>query len=595
MTLIKKIKTQADLTTCQAILPHQTMDDVEEHIYRFYCDAENQLRCGLARTQVAELGALSRLRGRTKYEGCYWVSNALLSGDCACTAELSIVWETATYNVTFTATLAFVRQECSERLFSELFNQKDEIDAEDFQAFFRQRLETLQAQVREIVEAQAKGTPQPSMKDCVTAALTEALAAVYPEFTCALRGVPTFEEILSEAALQQFEDDKKRAADARELELLREKLDHELAKDALDQKKKEALHDFYMREINREIEKKQKEVELRVELETEEVKIRKMKEQMELEIRQAKEQVMLDCQKLESERNLVKLQEEMAHAQSMQEKTRLRIETEKAEAELQEALAKSRANQKEQQAREELIQYAAELEKAKLQSKIAQEEADRQALALRIKSLEGLLASPETLTLVDMVGLPEETLGEARYLPALVVAKIKSQFKKSPIRMRKNAVVESTSRSPMLGKKPKALRINDSLSFDITCDREGYLTTLCFGTGGDISVLVPNCFDPVAKVTPGKHAIPSETDKLLPQADLDELGIGFYECGPKGFEQFISVITPTPMIDADLIPDPDEPSFVELDEDDFRAFMDKLYALPKDSWSAGYVSFYVEE
>ncbi len=585
MTLIKKIKSTDDLEVCKAILPPHTMDDVENHIYYFYVTGDGKLTCLQAKKDIADIGRFGKLLGRTKYEGCYWVSNNLLAGVCRCSADISIVWRRqSSFSVNFEVGMKLMPSQCSDRIFAELFNRNDEVCLSDLQCVFNSRIDALQSAVNARLDGLADKDGLPSCQDCVTDVLQSELSVIFPEFVCSFHGAPVLEEILSPAEKQQFEDEIKRAADERELQLIRERVENELAREDLAQSKKEAVHAYYLRELEREMEKRKRNTELAIAHET-----------AELEIQKAKEQFLLDVRKIEAEHNSIRIQEELAQAKTAHECLKLEHEAKLAEEKLQEALAETRKNQKDCQAQEELIQFKTELEKAKILSEKAKVDSERKYYELRILSLEKMFASPETLSVVDIVGLPVEKLGQERYLPSFVLSKIKDQSKRSPIGLRKDAIRESCSRSPVMGKRPKAIKIGDTLSFIIECNRAGYLTVLCFGTGGDISVLVPNCFDKIGRFTPGRHSIPSSDDSLFPQSKLDEHGIEFYEMGPAGQERFIAVVTSEPLIDRALLPSPDEPDFLTLNSEGYRQFIDKHYALPEDAWSAGYVQFYVEE
>jgi hypothetical protein len=144
---------------------------------------------------------------------------------------------------------------------------------------------------------------------------------------------------------------------------------------------------------------------------------------------------------------------------------------------------------------------------------------------------------------------------------------------------------------PRLDNQVDHLEINQSLQFEFTTSRAGYVTVLNIGTSGKVWLHVPNFHvspDRARLEAPGQRSVPGP--ELLPR----ELIRAYYEGGPPGDEHMIVIVSEQPLAEAAWVrrSSPGDP-LVHLSETEVAKLTSRLAALRPASWTAGVLSFVV--
>ncbi len=186
--MIKKINRHEDLEKCKSLMSPYTMEDVENHLYIFSSTHNHVYVCNRAKGVVSDISSFAKFLGRTKYAGCYWISNSLLSDEgCRCTADITVVRESKSYKVNFTVFTKLLTAECSDRIFAELFSPKCKCEAKlsELQEFFNSRLDLLKNSINNRLEDAAKEDVDASpFGKYISNLISSELNNVYPELEC---------------------------------------------------------------------------------------------------------------------------------------------------------------------------------------------------------------------------------------------------------------------------------------------------------------------------------------------------------------------------------------------------------------------------
>ena len=191
--------------------------------------------------------------------------------------------------------------------------------------------------------------------------------------------------------------------------------------------------------------------------------------------------------------------------------------------------------------------------------------------------------------IVDTISTPRSYTEIAQQLTNLVM----KQSSVYTVKLDKTGL-QSNSRSIKLGSFSDAaqltvdadyqsIRIEDPMQITINTPRSGYLTLLCWGSDGKVTLLSPNFLDDCTYLhtaVPGFFPIPGSR--------LAQFGIR--QSGPEGRDRLLALIT-----GEQLLTTPTEKDFPALDSTEIEALHNKLMRLPENSWSAGYCTYLVEK
>jgi len=562
MILIKKIKTDEDFRLIQQDCGDP---DPEKHIYVI---CYNKLQeCIVAKMQPKEApGFWKKL---TSHESCYsdgiWISPSQFSLDMTdCTLKTGDTKNPLLVNFKVNAT---IQPRQSPETILQWLSKKDTLSDVDLNTILQCRkqdlLNFLQDQFSQLENA---GTASP--QDILSDAICHAMTMFFPPLSIEMSFAEQH-EILSQQEIMANEIAEQNAARQMELLAKEKQNDYEMSLAEIQQKKNDFDSALKIQETARAMELAQKEMELKILHETEPAKIEKIKKQMELE-----------QQTMSSEIEIRSIQRELAVASEHSKIAELRRQEEEAVSRHQLALQKLRQEQSAIDAQSDLLRFKQELEKEQLLAEQARVKEDAQFHQLRIAELEKLLENPDSLSIIDMMGLPCEKLGSMRYLKGLVLAKLKERSARKTLNIVKNELEPAKSRSVMMGGvlKPKAVRINSQFNIKLRSQRDGHLTLICFSTEGEIQLICPNCFEPECMVSKG-------CEKSCPDIPL-------FEVGPCGQEIMVAIVSDRPLTSPDILPPQDNPSFVTLTAQQYHSLIDALYQ--SDNWDAAQVTYFVE-
>ena len=142
-------------------------------------------------------------------------------------------------------------------------------------------------------------------------------------------------------------------------------------------------------------------------------------------------------------------------------------------------------------------------------------------------------------------------------------------------------------------KKVNALTVNSSLRFEFQADRAGCVTVLNIGTSGNVWLHVPNVWVP-----PDQARVEMRTTYAVPGHPLLPLppGLDYVEAGPGGWEHVAVLVTDSPLAAPSTVQrsGPDMP-FVMLSNEELNAIGTRLADMEADEWSAGLLSFLVQD
>ena len=173
-----------------------------------------------------------------------------------------------------------------------------------------------------------------------------------------------------------------------------------------------------------------------------------------------------------------------------------------------------------------------------------------------------------------------------------LTSKIMAQNYSHPMMLDKFGLISQT-RSLALGRGDDAhavtvsgnynsIRIGQRMQLTMKAAKSGYLTLLCWGSDGMVTVLSPNFADDHVLLREGMdYRFPDNS--VLAQ-------YGIKQAGPTGRDRVLSLITPEPLLIASDIHD-----LVNLETDQIEKLCNDLMQLPADSWCAGYCTYLVEK
>ena len=303
------------------------------------------------------------------------------------------------------------------------------------------------------------------------------------------------------------------------------------------------------------------------------------------DLSEQKRQASMEQLKLEHDKALLLIREEMETTKLDGEKRRAELEAEIARIrnrsdEATERL--QRAEESEERSRELLEQIHA-----------SQGELTEAAQVFQSAVQEGLAGAGRIS--VSAAGVSSTTmslLGRADG-PSYLARILREKMMASPelVKMRK---VELRTRD--IGtKKVDSLAINSSLQFEFLSQRSGYATILNIGTSGTVWLQSPNAYVGIeqAKVEAGQmHQVPG---LLLPSEELYRHGLEYVEKGPRGWEELVAIVSEEPLVtDANVFSSTPKRPFTALSADDIEQLLDRVAELPDDNWSVGILSFLVE-
>lgn len=141
----------------------------------------------------------------------------------------------------------------------------------------------------------------------------------------------------------------------------------------------------------------------------------------------------------------------------------------------------------------------------------------------------------------------------------------------------------------------KGLGVNTPLRFELSAQRDGFVTVLNVGTSGRVWLHVPNLY-----VTPDETRLSSGSTstvpgpELLPADRLREAGLDYVEAGPPGWEHVVALISDEPLASVEALyrATPACP-LVQLEPTEVEELLGRLHAAPSESWSGACLSFLV--
>lgn len=191
-------------------------------------------------------------------------------------------------------------------------------------------------------------------------------------------------------------------------------------------------------------------------------------------------------------------------------------------------------------------------------------------------------------------------------LPQILIHKIRHRAKDGDILIQKKELRTRSltctrveyGKTRDIGTVPvHGLPINSALRFEVATKRSGYVTILNLGTSGAVYLHVPNAYVGIeaAKAEAERtYEIPG-TD-LLPFSQLQQRNMDYIEIGPPGWEHLAVLISDEPFAELSTTyrATPLSP-FVELSDDELERLYQSLSGANPMDWSAGILSFLVEE
>jgi len=141
--------------------------------------------------------------------------------------------------------------------------------------------------------------------------------------------------------------------------------------------------------------------------------------------------------------------------------------------------------------------------------------------------------------------------------------------------------------------RAETLQVNDSLEFEFSTERSGFVTLLNIGTSGSVYLHIPNVYVNVMETKVNLNQVYYVPGELLP---LYEHGWNYIENGPSGWEHLAIIISdePIPVVKNQLINrSKTDMAIVKLSGDEFEKLCTELSDWDENSWAVDVCSFYV--
>ena len=411
--------------------------------------------------------------------------------------------------------------------------------------------------------------------------------------------------------------ERRRALD-QQLEQARTESEYKVMMEELQSNEAEQLFAFQLREKERIQALYQKDCELQLAEETGLLTKQKAVEELQLEMEEnrhkAKEAELehlrrmqelknkTEAEAAEHEKQMEKLQlaaevEEKEHAlrliqlqlsqdKTAQEKEELKKKGELALQEFELASAKIRKEMSDLECQKELNRIKAEFEHASLLSKKAEMESEQSYWKKQAELWNQVLNSPDSMFLIDRVGMEFKQNDPMKYAKPVVMAKFQAQQQKTEKRIMLNCNAVQKQTRGLSCKKQNVMSYGTEMVFSLNIPMDGYLTLLCFEADGGVQLLTPNFANVNPWITKGTYTVPNAECSLIPTDCISQTArVG-------GQEHIAAIVSNKPLFDDIDFRNQDD--FVSLSNEDYRKFIDKLYDETLD-WSVGYTHYVVVE
>lgn len=339
-----------------------------------------------------------------------------------------------------------------------------------------------------------------------------------------------------------------------------EKLQHEL---------EESRHNAKLEEL--EFLKKQQELNHATEAEAEEHK-------------QNMKKIQLAAEAEEKEHALRLIQLQLSQEKTEQEREQLKKQGELALREFELAAAKKRKEMSDLECQQELNRAKAEFERAHLLSQKAEMENEQQYWKKQSELWSQVLNTPDSMFLIDRVGMDFKENDPMKYTKPVVMAKLQAQQQAADSKIIVNCSTVQTQSRGLSCKKQNVMTYGSEMIFSLNIPMDGYLTLLCFEADGGVQLLIPNFANMNPWITKGTYTVPDAACSLIPTDCITQTArVG-------GQEHIVAIVSDKPLFDNADFGNQDD--FISLLPADYNRFIDKLYDKGL-KWAVGYTHYVV--
>ena len=318
-------------------------------------------------------------------------------------------------------------------------------------------------------------------------------------------------------------------------------------------------------------------------------KVQELKNKTEAEAaghEQQMKKIQLAAEVEEKEHALRLIQIQLSQDKTEQEKEMLKKQGEIALQEFELASAKIRKEMSDLECQQEINRVKAEYERANILSQTAKMESDQAYWKKQSELWNQVLNTPDSMFLIDRVGMEFKQNDPMKYAKPLVMAKFQKQQQNVNNRIQLNCDAVQKLTRGLSCKKQNVMRYGTEMVFSLNIPMDGYLTLLCFEADGGVQLLTPNFANVNPRISKGSYTIPNAKCSLVPTDCITQTArVG-------GQEYIVAIVSDKPLFDNIDFGNQDD--FVSLSKDDYRRFIDKLYD-DNMVWSVGYTHYVVVE